>query len=61
MVKITKEESMYLRQHGVKEITRTSKQCSHRHTFYACEDKYILDLLNEFRKSQNVVETYGDV
>ena len=62
MIQITKEQAQFLRANGVKEgITRTSKQCSHRHTYWCAEDKYILDLLNHFNKNINVAKTYGEV
>ena len=62
MIQITKEQAQFLRANGVKEgITRTSKQCSHRHTYWCAEDRYILALLDEFNKNVKVVETYGTV
>lgn len=62
MIKITKAQAVYLRTKGVKEgITRTSKQCSHRHIYWCAEDQYILALLNEFSENTKVVYTYGDV
>jgi len=62
MIQITKEQSEFLRANGVKEgITRTSRQCSHRHTYWCAEDKYILALLDEFNKNVNVVFAYGTV
>ena len=62
MIQITKAQAEYLRANGVKEgIARTSKQCSHRHTYWCAEEKYILALLDEFIKNIKVVYTYGDV
>lgn len=62
MIQITKSQAQFLRANGVKEgITRTSKQCSHRHTYWCAEDRYILALLDEFNKGVKVVETYGTV
>lgn len=62
MIQITKEQSEFLRANGVKEgITRTSRQCSHRHIYWCAEDRYILALLDEFNKNTKVVETYGEV
>ena len=62
MIQITKEQAQFLRANGVKEgITRTSRQCSHRHIYWCSEDKYILALLDEFNKGVKVVETYGTV
>ncbi|MBO7714009.1 MAG: hypothetical protein J6S85_10595 [Methanobrevibacter sp.] len=62
MVQITKEEAEYLRQNGVSEgITRTLKQRSKRKNFYLCEDKYLMDLLANYRKSQKITLTYGVV
>ena len=52
MIQITKEQSEFLRANGVKEgITRTSRQCSHRHIYWCAEDRYILALLDEFAGS----------
>lgn len=60
MVQITKEEAEYLRQNGVNEgITRTLRQRSKRKNFYMCEDKHLMDLLDKYRKSQNITMTYG--
>lgn len=62
MVQITKAEAEYLRQNGVSEgITRTLRQRSKRKNFYMCEDKHLMDLLNKYRKSQNVTLTYGEI
>ena len=62
MIQITKEQAQFLRANGVKEgITRTSRQCSHRHIYWCAEDRYILALLDEFNKNTKVVETYGTV
>ena len=63
MVQITKAEAEYLRSRGVSEgITRTMKQKSKRgRKQLCCEDKYIIELLNEYRNSQNIVFTYGEV
>ena len=49
VVAITKEEAMYLRENGVKEITRLCKQNSKKHHYLVCEKKWVLDLLCEFR------------
>lgn len=62
MIEINKEEAKYLREHGVKEgLTRTVKQNSKIKHYYLCEDKYLVELLDQYRKSQNVVLTYGEV
>lgn len=62
MIQITKEEAQYLRDHGIHEgITRTMRQKSKRKRVLVAEERYILELLNEYRKSQNVVFTYGEV
>lgn len=62
MIEINKAEARYLREHGVKEITRTMKQKSHRgRKQLVCEDRYIIDLLNAYRNTLKVVFTYGDV
>ncbi len=62
MIQISKAQAEFLRANGVKEgITRTSKQCSHRHTYWCSEDDYIIALLDEFNKNTKVVFTYGKV
>lgn len=69
VIQITKEQAAYLRQHeaylvrhNVREyVTRTMKQKSNRHNYWACEDKCILNLLNEYNKSQNIIMTYGSI
>lgn len=62
MIEISKAEAQYLREHGVKEgITRTMTQNSKRKHYYLCEDKWIMELLTNYRKSQNVVFSYGQV
>ena len=62
MIEINKEEAKYLREHGVKEgLTRTVKQNSKIKHYYLCEDKFLVDLLEQYRSSLNVVEVYGDV
>lgn len=60
MVKITKAESAYLRQNGVTGITRLMRQDSKRKHYYCCEDRYIMELLENYRKAQNVVYEYGN-
>lgn len=62
MIEISKAEAKYLREHGVKEgITRTMKQKSKRKHVMVAEERYILALLDDYRKSQNVVFEYGEV
>lgn len=63
MVNITKDEAVYLRSHGVRpdSIVRTMKQKSKRKRILCCEDRYIMELLDEYRKSQNVVYEYPSV
>lgn len=62
MIEITKAEAQYLREHGINEgITRTMRQKSKRKHVLVAEERYILELLNEYRKAQNVVFTYGNV
>lgn len=59
MIQITKAQAEYLRANGVKEgITRTSRQCSHRHTYWCAEENYIIKLLNEFN-SKETTFTYN--
>lgn len=61
MVIITKEEARYLRSRGVdRGIVRTMKQKSKRgKRMLCCEDRYIMEILDEYRNSQNVVLEYG--
>ena len=62
MIEISKEEAKYLREHGVKEgITRTMRQKSKRHRIMVAEERYIMKLLDDYKASQNVVFTYGNV
>jgi hypothetical protein len=62
MIEISKAEAQYLRDHGIHEgITRTMRQKSKRKHVLVAEERYILELLNEYRKSQNIVLTYGTV
>ena len=63
MIQITKDQAAFLRTHGVREgITRPLKQKSKRgKRIYAAEERYILKLLDEYAKSQVVLETYGDI
>lgn len=62
MIEISKAEAQYLRDHGIQEgITRTMRQKSKRKHVLVAEERYILELLNEYRKSQNVIYTYGAV
>lgn len=63
MLEITKAEAKYLRERGIREgVVRTMKQKSKRgNRQLVCEDRFILDLLDEFRANQNVVLTYGEV
>ena len=63
MIQITKDEAKYLRAMGVSEgVVRTMKQKSKRgRRQLAAEEKYILDLLADFKSKQNVVLTYGEV
>ena len=61
MVKITKDEAKYLREHGVTEgITRTMKQRSKRKRIWAAEGALITSLLDEYRKNEKVVYEYGN-
>ena len=62
MIEINKEEATYIRNCGiVNGITRVMRQDSKRKKYYLCEDKYLVELLDQYRKSQNVVLTYGEV
>ena len=62
MIEINKEEAKYLREHGVwRGITRLMKQDSSRKHYFCVEEAFILDLLEQYRSSLNVVEVYGDV
>lgn len=60
MIQINKEQAAFLRARGVREITRPMKQKSKRgKRMWVAEEKYILALLDEYEKAQNVVEVYG--
>lgn len=62
MIQINKAQAKYLRDNGVKEgITRTMKQKSKRKRIWVAEEKYILELLDKFNKSQKVISTYGTI
>ena len=63
MLEITKDEAKYLRAHGVSEgITRTMRQKSKRgKKQLVAEERYILRLLDEYKASQKVIMTYGEV
>ena len=62
MIEINKDEAKYLREHGVwRGITRLMKQDSSRKHYFCAEEAFILDLLEQYRSSLNVVEVYGDV
>lgn len=61
MVEINQAEAKYLRENGVREITRTMSQKSKRHKYYVCEEKKAINLLNTYRMSHNVIFTYGNV
>lgn len=62
MIEINKEEATYIRNCGIANgITRVMRQDSKRKKYYLCEDRHLVDLLEQYRKSQNVVLTYGDV
>lgn len=59
MFEITKGEAEYLREHGVTEgLAATMHTKSKRKKFYAAEERRILDLLEDYRKSLIVSETY---
>lgn len=59
MFKITKGEAEYLREHGVTEgLAATMCTKSKRKKFYAAEERRTLDLLEDYRKSLIVSETY---
>ena len=67
MIEINKAEASYVREHGatyMKEhgfngVTRVMRQDSKRKHFYLCEDDFLVGLLNEYRKSLNIVESSG--
>lgn len=63
MLEITKDEAKYLRIHGVSEgITRTMRQKSKRgKKQLVAEERYILKLLDEYKKNQKIIMTYGEV
>lgn len=69
MVKISKEQAAYIMQH-INEVseevrsnpfTRTMKQKSKRHSYYACNDLSIAKLINDYNSKTNVIETYGRI
>lgn len=74
MVKISKEQAAYIMAHmneldtrewgdetPYSPVTRTMKQKSKRHGYYACNDPSIMKLINDYNNQVNVVETYGIV
>lgn len=64
MVEINKAEAKYLRENGKKDkvhITRTMITKSKRHKYFVCEEVETINLLNDYRKTHNVVFTYGNV
>jgi hypothetical protein len=63
MIQITKDQAAFLRAHGIGEgITRPLKQKSKRgKRMYAAEERHIVKLLDEYAKSQIVLETYGEI
>ena len=69
MVKITKAEAEYIRKYIVGrdavdgrwgDVTRTMRQKSDRHNYFACENPDIMALLAEYRSAQKVVYEYGN-
>lgn len=44
-----------------KPVTRTMKQKSKRHWYYACNDPSVLKLINDYNAQINVIETYGRI
>lgn len=64
MVEINQTEAKYLRENGNPErvhITRTMKQDSKREHYFLCEEKETLKLLDTYRKTYNVLLTYGNI
>ena len=62
MIQITKGEAQYLRANGISEgITRLMRQDSKRKHYFCAEERYILDLLADYKSKQKVVLTYGEV
>lgn len=60
MVEITKEEAMYLREHGA-DISRTCKLKNNgkkRSKYFCAEERKSFALLDEFRKNVKILETY---
>lgn len=60
MNQITREEAKYLMQHGVycPRTCRLKRKGASRGKYYCPDDKHVLDLLEDFRKTINIVETY---
>lgn len=66
MIEINKEQAAFIRTFNDNAtidnpVTRTMRQKSKRHNYYACEDESIMKLLDIFNSKINVVETYGTV
>lgn len=67
MVKVTKEQAQFVMAHineidgeaRSNPITRTMKQKSKRHNYYACDDPSVRTLINLYNSQINVIETYG--
>lgn len=63
MEQITREEAKYLEQHGVycPKTCRLKNKGARRGKKYCPDDKYVQELLAEYRKTVRIVETYGNV
>lgn len=60
MNQITRDEAKFLAEHGVycPRTCRLKRKGKSRGKYYCPDDKHILDLLNIYRNSIKVIETY---
>lgn len=63
MEQITKDEAKYLESRGIylPKTCRLKNNGARRGKKYAPDDKYVQELLAEYRKTVRIVETYGNV
>lgn len=63
MNQITREEAHYLSRHGVfcPRTCKLKRKGKSRGKYFAPDDKYVLKLLAEYRKTVKVIETYGEI
>ena len=60
MNQISRDEAKFLAKHGIHcpRTCRLKRKGKSRGKYYCPDDKHILDLLETYRKSLNVVESY---